>query len=269
MKYVVCFSGGHSSAIAAIENVRKYGKDNVVLLNHDISNKVEDKDIKRFKYDVANYLDMKITYANMEGWEENDQFDICMKIGAFKVGTGTALCTNRLKTAPFIKWLNNNYPSRPFNTRKDIKIIYGFDKKEVWRIQRRIGILQSMGYQSDFPLAFWNRTIENIEEIGIKRPKTYETFRHANCIGCLKAGKQQWYIVYCLRPDIWEKAKLAEETIGYSILKNEYLENLECKFAQMKRRGIIPTEEITPQKFWALVRKEIKDDDLLPCECAV
>lgn len=36
-KYIVCFSGGHSSAVAAIETVRKYGKEQVVLLNHDIS----------------------------------------------------------------------------------------------------------------------------------------------------------------------------------------------------------------------------------------
>lgn len=32
MKYIVCFSGGHSSAIAAIECVRKAGKENVILL---------------------------------------------------------------------------------------------------------------------------------------------------------------------------------------------------------------------------------------------
>lgn len=27
MKYVVCFSGGHSSAISSIETVRRYGKE--------------------------------------------------------------------------------------------------------------------------------------------------------------------------------------------------------------------------------------------------
>ena len=49
MKYIVCYSGGHSSALVAIEAVRKYGKENVILLNHDISKEVEHEDIKRFK----------------------------------------------------------------------------------------------------------------------------------------------------------------------------------------------------------------------------
>ena len=63
MKYVVCYSGGHSSAICAVEAVRRYGRENVILLNHDICSRVEDKDIKRFKLEVADYLGIKITYA--------------------------------------------------------------------------------------------------------------------------------------------------------------------------------------------------------------
>ena len=54
-KAIVCFSGGHSSALAAIEAVRRYGKDKVILLNHDMSPKVEHEDIKRFKREVADY----------------------------------------------------------------------------------------------------------------------------------------------------------------------------------------------------------------------
>lgn len=40
-RYVVCFSGGHSSALVAIETVRRYGREGVVLLNHDINPRVE------------------------------------------------------------------------------------------------------------------------------------------------------------------------------------------------------------------------------------
>ena len=56
MKYIVCYSGGHSSALAAVKAVRKHGKENVILLNHDISKNVEHEDIKRFKNEVANYF---------------------------------------------------------------------------------------------------------------------------------------------------------------------------------------------------------------------
>ena len=65
MKHVVLYSGGHSSALAAIETVRQYGPENVILLNHDINPRTEDADIKRFKREVAEYLGLLITYANM------------------------------------------------------------------------------------------------------------------------------------------------------------------------------------------------------------
>ena len=114
MKHIVCFSGGHSSAIAAVEIARKYGAENTILLNHDLCPRTEDEDIKRFKREVANYLGIPITYANMPGWEEKDQFDVCMEIKAFKCGPqSSALCTNRLKTEPFHLWLSEHYPVTP------------------------------------------------------------------------------------------------------------------------------------------------------------
>ncbi len=276
LKYVVCYSGGHSSAIVAIETVRKYGKENVVLLNHDISSNVEHEDIKRFKNEVAEYLGLEITYANHEKWDTMDQFDVCVEAGAFKVGTGKALCTNRLKTKPFQEWMGKHYPVKKGEFREDVVFMYGFDSNEHNRVTRRSQIMGLMGYDTDYPLALWaNRTIENIEEIGINRPSVYETFRHANCIGCLKAGKQQWYIVYCLRPDIWEKAKDAEEKIGYSILRNNFMHELEDEFSRMKEIGITPTETVKFQKFWAEAKKKLKNyeisdyTDSIPCECGL
>ena len=63
MKHIVCYSGGHSSAIVAIEVVRKFGAENVILLNHDISPKVEHEDIKRFKNEISAYIGVEITHA--------------------------------------------------------------------------------------------------------------------------------------------------------------------------------------------------------------
>lgn len=273
MKYIVCFSGGHSSALCAIECVRKAGKENVTLLNHNISEEVEDKDIKRFKQEVADYLGIDITYANMEGWETKTPLRVCQEIGGFKFGTGSTLCTTKLKTEPFKKWLKDNYPVAKGDVREDIRIVYGFDKDEPNRIQRRIGIMLNMGYKCEFPLAFWERTLTCTEDIGIKRPSVYELFRHANCKGCLKAGKQQWYLTYCLYPSLFNEAKRVENEIGYSILKDTFLEELEPKFAQMKCHGIVPTEKTKPQTFWSMVKKALPEDEgqlsFLPCECAL
>ena len=269
MKHIVCFSGGHSSAIAAVEVVRKFGVENTILLNHDLCPRTEDEDIKRFKNEVASYLGVPITYANMSGWEEKDQFDVCMEQGAFKYGIqSSALCTNQLKTKPFHRWLSENYPVAPQSVRSDVVIAYGFDENETIRITRRVGVMAVMGYQTEYPLTWSDRTIREIEEVGIERPKTYSIFNHANCTGCLKAGKQHWFIVYCLYPEIWEKAKTAEKEIGYSILRQGYLSEFESEFYKLKEKALPPTEKAKPQKFWAVARKLIKDEDNLPCECS-
>lgn len=271
MKYVVCYSGGESSAIAAVECVKKFGKENVILLNHDISPEVEHEDIKRFKKEVAEKLGLEITYANMDGWETKTPLRICRELGGFKFGNGPVLCTYNLKTKPFHDWLKENFPVEKGEVRDDVRIIYGFDKNETHRIQRRIGVLINQGYQCDFPLAFWDNPIKNIEEIGVKKPSVYALHKHANCIGCLKAGMQSWYLVYCLYPELWKEALYTEKEIGYSILKDKFLEELEPKFSKMKCQGIIPSEKINPQKFWSKVEKELQaigQISWLPCECS-
>lgn len=270
MKYIVCFSGGHSSAIAAVETVRRYGKENVILLNHDLCPRSEDADIKRFKQEVADYLGLPITYANMPGWEEKDQFDVCMEENAFKYGIqSSALCTKKLKTEPFNEYLAENFPvKKKGDVRQDVTVVYGFDENESTRITRRVGVMLTMGYMTEYPLLWEKRTIHQIEEIGISRPITYEIFNHANCKGCLKAGKQHWFIVFCLYPEVWGKAKRAEEFIGHSILREGYLSDFEPEWRILREREFPCTEKIKPQNFWAKARRLIADNDCLPCECS-
>ncbi len=153
MKHVVCYSGGHSSALVAIEVVRRFGKEDVILLNHDISANVESEDVKRFKREVAEYLGLSITYANMDGWEVKDPIAVCLEIGGFKGKNQHVLCTSRLKTEPFQAFLQSRFPGR------ECIIYYGFDANERHRIQRRSSILAAQGYRTDSPLALWERTI--------------------------------------------------------------------------------------------------------------
>lgn len=268
MKHVVCYSGGHSSAITAIEVVRRYGKDNAILVNHDC--KLEDADVARFEKQISEYLCMPITYVNFEGFETKDQFDVVVEKGSFINPKGRqALCTYVMKTLPFENYLNEFFPE------KDCIIYYGFDKSEKNRINRRTTILASQGYKSDYPLALWNdRTIFETTEIGIERPMLYNKFKHANCIGCLKAGKQHWYIVYLEYPEIFKKAIDTENTIGHSIIKEGFLEDLAIEFEKMKQSGVVPTEHIPHQKFWKEVRKLTNgtiqmDFNAKPCVCMI
>lgn len=270
--HVVCHSGGHSSAIVALEVARRFGTEHTVLLNHDMHFSVEHADIKRFKAEVADHIGVPLTIVSRRNAQQ-DQLDVCVEAKAFKVGNGSLLCTARLKTEPFYKWLANNAdPARTV-------IYYGFDNTPIERdrMQRRTGILGAMGYRTDYPLVTWkDRTIQATEEVGIARPSTYETFIHGNCIGCLKAGWQHWYIVYVTRPDIWIKGKWAEDEIGYAIHydgdKPVYLEDMEPRFAAMQAAGIPATEHIPQQRFWSQARKIVPIADMqrridMPCDC--
>jgi hypothetical protein len=301
-KHVICYSGGHSSALVAIEVVRRYGKENVILLNHDINSKFEDTDIKRFKKEVADYLELPVTYKNYMDLPLSqlpDQFEVVEIENSFvSPQTRQALCTSRLKTTPLTEYLKQYFPD------KDCILYYGFDENELVRVDRRKSILNDMGYESDYPLALWGegkfkalkdfytklkinfesicksekiedrdlfeRTIFSTNEIDIIPPNTYNVFKHANCIGCLKAGQQHWYIVYFHYNWVFERAKLSEERIGYSIIKGSFLKDLEPKFEKMKRAGVDATEHIASQTFWSKAKKFIKklEEDEKPCECS-
>ena len=77
--------------------------------------------------------------------------------------------------------------------------------------------------------------------------------------------------MYCTRPDIWEKAKWAEEEIGYTIIKGNSLLELEPIFEEMRKKGISTTEHTKGVTFWASVKKSginTKPDTInKPCEC--
>jgi hypothetical protein len=151
----------------------------------------------------------------------------------------------------------------------DSDIIYGFDMTEPERITRKSQIMGVKGYKTDFPLIWKERTIEKTEEVGIPRPATYRIFKHANCFGCLKAGLAHWYVVYCLRPDIFEEAMHAEEYINHSI-HDQYLKDLVERYEETKRKGICPNDKENGAAFWANVDKQLPGQQtFLPCDCAI
>jgi hypothetical protein len=277
MQHIVCFSGGHSSALVAIAVVRRFGQQSVVLLNHNINSSKEHPDIKRFKLEVAAFLGVPITYANIGNIADEqqlpDQFDIAARLGAFKQpSTGTALCTYELKTRPFNEFLALNYPAG------SAIIYYGFDYDEQDRIQRRRSILDAQGYATAYPLAEWPDTLESTNEIGIAPPLTYATYKHGNCAGCLKGGIQHWYVTYCHRPDVYEQAEATEALTGYAINRSRAykrvrplpLSELRPTFAQMQADGIPSTEHFPIGKFsWALRNYQLEGVEIRkPCECS-
>lgn len=153
MNHIVLLSGGHHSALCAVEVVRKFGKENVILLNHNINPKYEHEDIKRFKRDVSEYLDIPITYANYNGIQDDSeipsQFEIAIIKKGFKAVTSQEFCTYELKTKPFYNFLETNFPN------KDCIVYYGFGVDEFHRVERRKSILNDIEIMSDYPTAVW------------------------------------------------------------------------------------------------------------------
>lgn len=236
--------------MVAIEVCRRFGHDSVVLLNHDINPSVEPADVKRFKHEVADYLGIKITYANHTNWDTETPISLCVKAGTWiNPANRTILCTNRLKTQPAFDWYKANY--------NDGDIVYfGFDKNEKSRITRRIQMMAQSGYKTDYPLALWReRTIHSTTEINIDPPNAYDVFRHANCKGCIKAGWQHWYVIYCLYPDIWQELLDAEDAIGYPVHGYDWARDKSDMFNAMQIAGIEPTEKTPSARFWAQAKK--------------
>ncbi|UYZ60210.1 adenine nucleotide alpha hydrolase family protein [Hymenobacter latericus] len=277
MKHIVCFSGGHSSALVAVAVVRRFGPHDVVLLNHDIHPHKEAADIKRFKLEVASFLGVPITYANLGGITDArqlpDQFQVSLAAKAFKQpGNGNAFCTHELKTKPFHAYLEQHHPP------DQAVIYYGFDDHEQDRISRRRAILGSMGYATCFPLAEWPDTLESTTEVGIAPPLTYGTYKHGNCAGCLKGGIQHWYVTFCHRPDVYAQAEAAEQQLGYTINRSRAykrvrplpLAELRPVFAQMQADGVPNTEHYPTGKFsWDLRRYQLEAAEMRrPCECS-
>ena len=281
MKHIVCYSGGVSSALVGAMVLKKFGKENTVWLNHEV--RAEPKDVERFEKEFAKYHGMEITYANADEkkYPGLTPYSVVKEFQCFQNGPSRVLCTAILKTEPFYEWLKQNY------LEGDV-IYYGFDGSESNRIQRRSSILASSGYKSDYPLALWSDplTKKYLDQIGIAPPMQYKVFKHANCRGCIKGKLQHWLCVYVHDRETYDKFAKLEEEIGYTIQKNQSLNELRSYFDEVVKTGVPITEHLHGNTFWANVKKELElkksgqkslssfwtkeeTEETKPCECLI
>ena len=193
IKRIICYSNGTNSASVALYITEKFGKENCILLNHGINTKYEPKDVTEFGKKIADYIGLPITYANHNGVNDlskiPSQFEVCEQAGTFvNPANRQILCTNRLKTTPFMKWLKDT----GYNSTNSI-IYYGYTQSEKHREDRRHKIMCSLGFDTMYPLRRVLIPEDYYKKTGIEAPEHYKVFNHGNCFGCLKAGKQHWY----------------------------------------------------------------------------
>lgn len=148
----------------------------------------------------------------------------CVKVfGGFKnPGNGFAPCTNWLKKRVRKEWEEQH---KDF----DITYVWGFDLKEKNRAERTLE--SNPQAKHEFPLIEKGLSKEDchamLENLGIKRPLMYDLgYPNNNCIGCVKGGMGYWNRIRKDFPEVFKSRAKLEREVGYSILKEYYLDEL-------------------------------------------
>ncbi len=142
---------------------------------------------------------------------------------------GFAPCTNWLKKRVRKEW---EYEHRDY----EITYVWGMDLDEKHRADR----LQETMFEFEhcFPLIERNLTKQDAHgicaELGIKRPAMYDLgYNNNNCVGCVKGGMGYWNKIRVDFPEVFANRAKLERKIGYSILKECYLDELDPSRGRM------------------------------------
>lgn len=277
LKHIIMFSGGASSAYVAKWVVDRYGKENCILLF--TNTQVEDEDNYRFMEDVANYIDLEITYRT-DGRTPEDVFFEQKFLG----NSRHAACSHELKVKQTILFLNELilqgvHPILYFgiSAEEDHRIAsltsnYGHEfSLDVLDEHGEIIELNELGIR--FPLGNMIRTTNDVHSIiekewSIPLPRMYKMgFKHANCAGkCVRAGMHHFANLYRVWPDRYKEFEDMEE---------KFRSNFEQNVAMMKRKGLPFTlkelrentlEKMTAEELYKYSLEE--DNDYIPCSCS-
>lgn len=216
---VVGYSGGVTSAWAAMWALREFPREEVVWLWHDT--KAEDADTYRFLREFAAVANFPITEQSDGRSVEEVEDDE----GAL-ANNRMAFCSRILKAEQreiFFKSLRQQGFTEIIN-------VLGFSAIEWKRVQRATMHGERDGYTVRFPL------IENCISkqmaadfciaMGIRPPRMYQWSEHANCLGCRRGGKGYWLAVKENAPEAFERACKREAEYGYTFLKDTTLVQL-------------------------------------------
>lgn len=182
---------------------------------------IEDQhpDSIRFIKDCEKYLGKKIEilisqYKNVEN---------CIRTAGVITVNRYASCTNWLKKRVRKEWELQH-------CEYDITYVWGFDVEEKHRAARLNETMIEFKHQ--YPLIDRQLTKADAhglcDRLGIKRPAMYDFgYSNNNCIGCIKGGIGYWNKIRVDFPEVFEKRAKLERDIGYSILKDSFLDELD------------------------------------------
>ena len=225
-KLKVCWlSAGVSSFVAG------YLADNVdEFIYIDVADQHEDS--IRFIKDCEKALNKEIQILSSQEYKSVE--DCVLTFGGFKSAFNQfAPCTNWLKKRVRKEWESEH---------KDYEITYvwGFDLNEKNRAERTIE--SNPDTKHEFPLIDKGLSKQEVHgffetHFDFARPLMYDLgYPNNNCIGCIKGGMGYWNRIRKDFPDVFKERAELERKVGYSILKDCYLDELD------EDRGNLNTE---------------------------
>ena len=184
----------------------------------------------RFIKDCEKVLGTKVEILQSDKYE--DVADVVRKHKFINSPHG-APCTGLLKKAVRKKWECQQYANGVSN----LCYVWGMDANEARRVE---GIRRNFPeFEHEFPLVDRGLTKDDchalLERLGIKRPVMYDLgYSNNNCIGCVKGGMGYWNKIRRDFPEVFKKRAELERIVGYSILKECYLDELDPNRGNMK-----------------------------------
>lgn len=212
-RVVVGFSGGVTSAWCAGWALRTFPREEVVLLWHDT--KEEHPDTYRFLQEMSAALGVPITERS-DGRSVTEVF----RDEGFLGNNQNAMCSRILKREQGERF-RRELQAQGFHVVR----VFGFSAREPDRVQRAWGEAEAGGYEVRFPMIETGTTKQRAAdwcncEIGVKPSAMYEWADHANCVGCVKGGKEYWLAVAKHHPEVFaQRVALESEFNDNSILR--------------------------------------------------
>ncbi len=227
-RVVVGFSGGVTSAWCAGWALRNYPRDEIVLLWHDT--KEEDPDTYRFLREMSAALGLPLTERSDGRSVTEVMYDENML-----ANDRVPFCSRILKWQPGDRYV---WELVSQGVTEIIKVV-GMSQAEWERRQRQVAWAMSMttlfcNVSVRFPMvedqvskqaaADWCKC-----EMGVAPSSMYEWADHANCLGCVRAGKGYWLAVREHRPDTFEQRKRLEAEFGHTFIGDASLVQIETE----------------------------------------
>jgi hypothetical protein len=228
-RIVVGWSGGITSAWCGGWALRNFPPGEVVFLFHDT--REEDEDTYRFSWEMSAALGHPIT----ERSDGRSVTELAYDEHAIP-NDRMAFCSRILKQEQRDRY----FAELRSEGVSDITLLVGYTAREYRRIQLASAKASGAGYQVRFPLVEEKVTKQQVAcwvvSLGVTPPRMYQWSDHANCVGCVRGGKQYWYRVLQHRPDVYKERAALEREFGHTIIAELSLDRLRYEGVDLRRR---------------------------------